>query len=277
MKEGYILDEILQRQRDAKAACRLLVRLLKQQGSPPRCMITDKLGSYAAARRQIMPSALMLIAAGYWPSVPNENFNGRLFEAITRFQSEMGYRLTGYLTSDQTNRLTGLGQPVINDLGLRRIPHPYRGHLLRVPMGLGLVETRTPKGLSFADPQRHVKIHYEYYPDLTLGHSYAAWLSSLVGSGAQISYKATRTDFFAIVAGRDVQSWYVRFHEDGDGIVGFSLRYLNTDPSIHGLALQTLMSASMWSAMSPGALDLPMPELTIPISRPPIAPPATLP
>jgi putative transposase len=55
-QEGYILDEILQRQRDAKAACRLLVRLLKQQGSPPRCMITDKLGSYAAARRQIMPS-----------------------------------------------------------------------------------------------------------------------------------------------------------------------------------------------------------------------------
>ena len=55
-QEGYILDEILQRRRDAKAACRLLVRLLKQQGSPPRHMITDKLCSYAAARRQIMPS-----------------------------------------------------------------------------------------------------------------------------------------------------------------------------------------------------------------------------
>ena len=55
-QEAYILDEILQRRRDAKGACRLLVRLRKQQGSPPRRMITDKLGSYAAAQRQIMPS-----------------------------------------------------------------------------------------------------------------------------------------------------------------------------------------------------------------------------
>jgi putative transposase len=29
---------------------------LKKQGCPPRRMITDKLGSYAAARRQIMPA-----------------------------------------------------------------------------------------------------------------------------------------------------------------------------------------------------------------------------
>jgi transposase-like protein len=38
------------------AAMRLLKRLLKKQGCPPRRMITDKLGSYAAARRQIMPA-----------------------------------------------------------------------------------------------------------------------------------------------------------------------------------------------------------------------------
>jgi putative transposase len=37
-------------------AKRLLKRLLKKQGCPPQRMITDKLGSYAAARRQIMPA-----------------------------------------------------------------------------------------------------------------------------------------------------------------------------------------------------------------------------
>ena len=42
--------------RDTKAAKRLLKRLLKKQGCPPRRMVTDKLGSYAAARRQIMPA-----------------------------------------------------------------------------------------------------------------------------------------------------------------------------------------------------------------------------
>jgi putative transposase len=54
-QDGYVLDEIVQDRRDTKAAQRLLKRLLKKQGGPPRRMITDKLGSYAAARRQIMP------------------------------------------------------------------------------------------------------------------------------------------------------------------------------------------------------------------------------
>jgi putative transposase len=54
-QDGYVLDEILQERRDTKAAKRLLRRLLRKQGGPPRRMITDKLGSYAAAQRQIMP------------------------------------------------------------------------------------------------------------------------------------------------------------------------------------------------------------------------------
>jgi putative transposase len=54
-QDGYVLDEIVQDRRDTKAAERLLKRLLRKQGRPPRRMITDKLGSYAAARRQIMP------------------------------------------------------------------------------------------------------------------------------------------------------------------------------------------------------------------------------
>jgi putative transposase len=55
-QDGYVLDEIVQTRRDTKAAKRLLKRLLKKQGCLPRRMITDKLGSYTAARRQIMPA-----------------------------------------------------------------------------------------------------------------------------------------------------------------------------------------------------------------------------
>lgn len=54
-QDGYVLDEIVQTHRDTKAAKRLLTRLLKKQVGPPRRMITDKLGSYAAARHQVMP------------------------------------------------------------------------------------------------------------------------------------------------------------------------------------------------------------------------------
>ena len=50
-QDGFILDEIVQTRRDTNVAKRVLRRLLKKQGGPPRRMITDKLGSYAAARR----------------------------------------------------------------------------------------------------------------------------------------------------------------------------------------------------------------------------------
>src|ERR1700735_112496 len=54
-QEGYVLDEIVQIHRDTKAARRLLMRLLRKQGRPPKRIITDKLGSYAAAKREVMP------------------------------------------------------------------------------------------------------------------------------------------------------------------------------------------------------------------------------
>lgn len=55
-QDGYVLDEIVQARRNTKAAKRLLTRLLKKQGGTPKRMITDKLRSYAAARRQVMPN-----------------------------------------------------------------------------------------------------------------------------------------------------------------------------------------------------------------------------
>src|SRR5215217_3200752 len=53
-QDGYVLDEVVQSRRNTTAAKRLLKRLLRKQGGPPRRMITDKLGSYAAAQSQIM-------------------------------------------------------------------------------------------------------------------------------------------------------------------------------------------------------------------------------
>jgi putative transposase len=49
------LDVLVQSRRDKQAARRLLRKLLKKQMRPPRVMITDKLASYGAAQREIMP------------------------------------------------------------------------------------------------------------------------------------------------------------------------------------------------------------------------------
>jgi putative transposase len=54
-QDGYVLDEIVQTRRDTKAAKRLLVRLPKKQGVSPKRIITDKLRSYGAASRDVMP------------------------------------------------------------------------------------------------------------------------------------------------------------------------------------------------------------------------------
>jgi putative transposase len=55
-QDGYVLDEIVQSRHDTKAARRLLIRLLKKAGMPPKRMVTDKLRSYGAAKRDVMPA-----------------------------------------------------------------------------------------------------------------------------------------------------------------------------------------------------------------------------
>ena len=55
-QDGYVLDEIVQTRRNTKAARRLLIRLMKKQGCLPKRIVTDKLGSYGAARLQVMPA-----------------------------------------------------------------------------------------------------------------------------------------------------------------------------------------------------------------------------
>ena len=47
--EGEILDVLVQRRRDKRAALRLMRKLLRQQGFPPRTLVTDKLRSYRTA------------------------------------------------------------------------------------------------------------------------------------------------------------------------------------------------------------------------------------
>ena len=50
-----MLDVLVQRRRDKAAAERLLRKLLKKQMRPPRVMVTDKLASYGAAKKDLMP------------------------------------------------------------------------------------------------------------------------------------------------------------------------------------------------------------------------------
>jgi putative transposase len=55
-QDGNVLDILVQSRRDAKAAKRFMAKLMKKQRRVPRVMVTDKLRSYGAAHRKLMPS-----------------------------------------------------------------------------------------------------------------------------------------------------------------------------------------------------------------------------
>jgi putative transposase len=54
-QDGVVLDVLVQSRRGEGAAERLLRKLLRKQMRPPRVMITDKLPSYGAAKKDLIP------------------------------------------------------------------------------------------------------------------------------------------------------------------------------------------------------------------------------
>ena len=57
-EDGDVLDILVQSRRNRRAAVRFFRKLLKRQGYVPRRLITDKLRSYSAACRSVVPSVV---------------------------------------------------------------------------------------------------------------------------------------------------------------------------------------------------------------------------
>ena len=57
-EDGDVIDILVQSRRNRRAAIRFFRKLLKGQGCVPRRLITDKLRSYPAAHRIVMPSVV---------------------------------------------------------------------------------------------------------------------------------------------------------------------------------------------------------------------------
>jgi putative transposase len=57
-QDGEVVDVLLQERRDAASATRFFRRLLARLGRKPRTIVTDKLGSYAVAHRELLPAAV---------------------------------------------------------------------------------------------------------------------------------------------------------------------------------------------------------------------------
>jgi putative transposase len=105
-----VLDVLVQSRCDAKAAKRLLRKLLKKQGRAPRVMVTDKLKSYGAAKRDVMPGVEHRQHKGINNRAENSHQPTRRRERqMKRFKSPR-----------QVQRFLSIHDPIANLFHLRR-------------------------------------------------------------------------------------------------------------------------------------------------------------
>jgi putative transposase len=93
-QDGDTLDILVQRRRNKKAAIRFFRRLLKGQGREPRWLITDKLRSYDAAHRTVMPTV---------KHIKDVYANNRV-EVSHQATRQQEYHMRGFASSTQAQR-----------------------------------------------------------------------------------------------------------------------------------------------------------------------------
>jgi len=88
--EGEILDILVQPRRDKASALNLLRKLLKKQGFAPNTLVTDKLGSYGAARRELG------LSAGHEQGLRKNNRAENSHQVVRRRERKMqGFKSAG--------------------------------------------------------------------------------------------------------------------------------------------------------------------------------------
>ncbi|MFD9042755.1 IS6 family transposase [Streptomyces bottropensis] len=90
-QDSNVLDSLVHKRRDKAAARRFFRRLMKKTRMVPRVVVTDKLRSYGAAHREVMPSVEHLSHKGLNNRAENSRQPTRQRErAMKRFRSAGG-------------------------------------------------------------------------------------------------------------------------------------------------------------------------------------------
>ncbi len=194
---------------------------------------------------------ILLTTAGYWPAVPDADFSTRLFNAILHFEVDNGFVPLGILNAQQMDRLAGTAAPYLNAWRFELIRHPSTNTAIWVPVGLPVVEERTPTGLNFVNRALGVLLSYDYYPQFNLSASFESLRNKLARTGNRIYYsKLYKDQFFVLSFSDGVTDAYARYHQAGGGGVGFTLYWNHAATDAHIERIATLVSGSLWSSMS---------------------------
>ncbi|ACA20681.1 Peptidoglycan-binding domain 1 protein [Methylobacterium sp. 4-46] len=227
---------------------------------------------------------VLLIATGHQTSVPTENLGLRTFEAIKRFQEQNGIWPDGVLNKSTHDRLFATAAPMMTMWDFKLLEHPSRGRPIWVPQGLSLRPLTNKSGLAFEDSLARLIVKYNYFPSINVALVYSDTLERKRRNRYTINYSVIKDEWFVISAtsssGKDE---YLRYHQDGDGVLGFSLFWDNAKGNVGGERIAILMSASLGSVMNgrpmvepPGASQAAArvaatPPLQVPVPAQPVA------
>ncbi len=227
---------------------------------------------------------VLLIATGHQTSVPTESFSLRTFEAIKRFQEQTGTPVDGVLNKITFDRLIANAAPFLGLWNFKLAEHPWRGRPIWMPQGLALRSSPNKNGISFEDALDRLSVKYNYFPSINIDLVYSDTLERKRRNRYVINYSVIKDGWFVISAtsasGKDE---YLRYHQDGDGVLGFSLFWDNAKGVVSGERVAILMSASLGSVMNgrpmidpPGASQptpqaATTPPLRVPVPAQPVA------
>jgi S1-C subfamily serine protease len=153
-------------------------------------------------------------------------------------------------------------------LGFQKVNHPYRDHSIWIPFGLGLTVARNEFGLHYTDRQNRLMIDFTTVKDLSIALNFDT-LVKLVTQNSLIHYKVLKGNWFVISStSTDGIDSYMRYHQDGANVTGFSLYWNNAHGDVHGDRIAVVMSASLWSEMTGAAFIEPQSLITRPNSVP---------
>ena len=109
-QDGDTIDILVQKRKDKQAAKRFFKKLLKGEGCAPNRMVTDKLKSYAAAKREVMPDV---------PHCQDRYANNRC-EQTHEHPWEQERQLRGFKSCGQAHRFLAVHARVQNTFRLGR-------------------------------------------------------------------------------------------------------------------------------------------------------------
>jgi putative transposase len=146
-QDGHVLDILVQRRRNKAAAKKFFRKLLKGLTYVPRVIVTDKLKSYGAAKREVLPSV----------EHRQHRYLDNRAENSHQPTRERERRMRRFKSPGQAQRFLSADGPIASHFRPRRHPLPARDY--RREMGQRFQTWREITGMAIAVESQNAMLH----------------------------------------------------------------------------------------------------------------------